>query len=674
MPVKVCVWVVAVAQYGERGVRNRLDFQVDLGGWAVQFAEAVKARDPQATFLLNLSLPDQHPYQERLAKLGPVQGATANDLEQSIARIPGHDVLLLYWVGHGILADATDRYLLCADSANTDSLHGIDLGSLLTRLRSRPYPRLQLGFLDVCAQEFPQPQSMSYGKPQAVGTEQYFYLSASAGLQTPLNPDKPGFSSTVISALAEAAGTFPPAPRALFDRLRIELDRLPMAARPFKYEWTDGSGDSFSRQHAGIDADTEGAAKAAGLSAAYFQHLWLAAKKSMAIDRLVDIVRNDGLAAHLNEVRQQAPLSVELQLLEDAWTRVEISQFVLPCCRRLGLSLAVWAGLAERIASLDELAFPTPGRDLDALLISVLDQMDQARGRDTFIRLLELAARESNKVAAEALRRKLGAHRLLKPRRKDAIKTLPPADGRVFLLAELTLDASPVSVAQAWIYVGDTSLGQRLTVEGAPSLAHQLDLLLGQVVARYYDKKIVVELMAPSDLLCVPSELLKISDPGLAITNWLEQQYPITVRWLDRMKTRQFAAQWIQISRSLRDRITAKTKLKCAWPDDVMDAHVVGLPFAGPSLADRDRNRKEFFTILVKGHPYMCWPRESTTNLPQFRQRVDTLVGASAIAELAPAFQVAKQQSDALMLDAVLLVDEPERNPYGPQLTEPIQG
>src|SRR4051812_15054511 len=109
---RVLAWIVAVERHTpSAAVPSPIDFAVPVSERALQWAEWLAARG--ADLLLNVSVPDGSAQRRRLDAIAQralnqprAHEATAAALHDALARVlqpPVADVLLLLWIGHGVM-------------------------------------------------------------------------------------------------------------------------------------------------------------------------------------------------------------------------------------------------------------------------------------------------------------------------------------------------------------------------------------------------------------------------------------------------------------------------------------------------------------------------------------------------------------------------------------------
>ncbi len=671
-------WIVAVEKYGTGGAGaapDGLDVQAPIGGWALDLAKVLLDRDAATKIVLNASLGPRAEYSERLEALQKrgvtPTGAARDDLENALASLEGKGTLLIYWVGHGIM-DPERRYLLCADSRRAGDLRVLSVDSLSTHFRSARFPRTQMGFFDCCAQVVGNPNVLNLGGDGKTATEQFLYYAASAAQVAAADTTREGFSSTVIQALT-ASQAFPPVPKPFFRMLGDRLDALPLATRPVKLQWTEGSGESWSRQGGAATAELN-EARRAKLGWSQFEHLWREAKLCTTADKLSIALRNREIPAFLDTLRKENPSAAAVDLVQDAWGRLAIELALEDKCVDLGLFWHDWLALYEQVCLLDLLGKADRLDDLPQLMLTVLDQANREKGWRSLIRLLELAARRAPNAKLLAA---IKGHANLGPLYEDAVRKLPKDNDRLYLLLGLNYEpnAKTASLAKSSLFSGgkpDPTWSEDLP---PGTLAEQINALIQRALER--EQSLVVELLLPNDLLSAPRAMLEIVNEDLDTRTWIEAEYAVVVRWHDRMKDKEgkyHPGTWRAAAKDARARADQVAKLVCAWSGEgKLDCNVVGLSFPGPSPADPKRNRGAFFQELLRGAPYMCWPRETPADTGVFRKAVCDLIERNDVARLPDALRDAKRQDTEALTDLILLIDEPERNPYDLRFQDPAQ-
>lgn len=675
-------WIVAIESYAPAaGDGASIDIGEPIGKLAVELATTIARRDPEACVVLSSSLPDTAQYRQLLAQVPDRvlrTGASQQALQDALSALRGEGTLLVYWISHGVMARGR-RLLLCADSRIAD-LRAIDVDSLLTHLRGDAYPRTQMGFFDACAQVVPDPAVLSLGGSGDRDTEQYFYFSAAAAQVASADTQTTGFSRTVVAALSDGERAFPPPPAELFAELGRRFDALQLSTRAFPLHWTTGSGTDWSSKGGADDAATARHAAAARCSAGEFEQLRVAAAGYIPDHVLCGALRDGDMELMLELLARAADDEVQLrgQLLSDAWGRLKLAREIEEVCLGIGLSWREWQDLRDQVVALDNLPTTPPPDSLPALLCKLLDQAKPQRGLDSCIRLLALAARRarrSGKGIATGFEQAARALPPLAGRWTRAVAHLPRADSRVFLLIGLHHDGASrtLSIVGSWLYLdNDMDTGWHVA-PSAGTLVEQVNELIQVAKVRHAESKLVVELLAPNDLLCSPRALFEMTDSELGTCTWLEAQSIFILRWHDRMKgaARFQPGTWMQQADHI-ERCTANTpELDIGWLGDPPQGHIVGIPFPGPAPDDLGRNRAAFFSALLQGAPWMCWPREVHDDEAAFKQRIRAFVhdhGALWPGQphrIAEALQQARSSgTDPLLCSLWLFIDDPRRNPY----------
>ena len=685
-------WIVAVEKYDG----PELDIKQPVAGWALDFADLMLNRGC-ATVVLSTSLSDVPAYAPRLLDLqnkGVVQTpADRAGIEFALDAIKGDGhtrpggTLFFYWVGHGIMAPS--RQLLCADSKKLSDLRSVTADSLLKRLRSPEFPRLQIGFFECCAQLVAvAPATLDLGGEGKAPTRQFFYHAASSGEFATGSTDKPGFSSTVLQALKGSA-TFPPEPPdAFFDSLKTSLGAIPLQTRPF-LQRTYESGDVWSSGDPAKADDVFDAARVAELALSQFDHLWHSLRSAnLKPIEIARAWRDERLPEFLADLRAAQPLIAAPDLFEKAAKQLRLQRHFEPLCLRLRLLFRDWLAVYDRVVAEDLIGKPERTEDLPQLMLSALDQMNPEFGLRSFIKLAEMAARRARKQepeASDALCRALAAHPRLAPLYQGVIEALPVENGPLYLLLSIDWDrdTQTASLAEAWTYPGVRGGCDKRELAAVGKLAQQINNVAQAVIKEFPERPLRVEMLAPNELLCTPRELLELVDTELEVSLWLEERYPITLRWRNRMIGKDntyLPGSWKQFGRAVRSSADKAASLACVWRPDsaaVGTCHVVGLSFAGPCPSDLRRNKPQFFAELLKGAPYMCWPRNPPQDIESFKRAAAELFGKSQLKSLP--IVLLEGRSNVLLRDLlsdlVVLIDDPDRNPWdsGNNLTETAQ-
>jgi hypothetical protein len=678
------LWIVAIERYGPVGSMDELNFPVPIGDYAFDLIQKVLARSPETRIVFNQSLPDDQANQDKLQSLHgtsvEIGGATAQDLREALGKLKFSDSLIIYWIGHGLMVN-NRRLMLSSESTAAGDLVTIEVDSILTRLRSADYAMKQIGFFDVCAHLYPTPPAtFSMGGDGGVPKDQFFYFSAAAAETAAINPGEPGFSSTVIDELSNPARPFPPDPVALFDELRKRFLALKLGSRAFPLQRTEHSGSEWTREGAGYSREIEKYASAADCDVTLFDHLRQQAGNTIALHELSEAVRHGRVDELIQRLREGSTDQHVPNLLQDAWNRTEIAERLERTSLRMRLTWSAWLSLYEQIVAIDRLQEGAAPDNLAHMYLKVLSQ-PRDRGRESLVRLLELAAQKirlGSVTRANELLMAVRRDAALGPIYAQAVQALPVPSGPVFLLLGISIPfEQPPSVEESWVYVnGEKDLSWK---HGSTetSLPRQINALVESAKRIYSERDLVVELLAPIELLCSPRELFEVKHSTMPVKIWLEKISAFTLRWHDRMKPGDefFSGTWKQRAAVTKRRVSQSPTLDCTWAGEAPGGHVVGIPFPGPSLDEQWRNGQEYFDLLATGEPYMCWPRNPPADLEAFKQKVSSFVSLhpaheSRFARLAEALKVAKATGDPVLGDLWLFVDEPERNPYDDQFVE----
>jgi hypothetical protein len=673
MPQNVIAWAVAVEKYGG----TDLNIKQPVGAWALEFAETM-LRKGASRVVLSTSLSFETEYRPRLEKLelsGSLRrtGATQADIQNALDQIQGGDALFLYWVGHGIMAPY--RQLLCADSTNATTTRSITVDSLLKRLRSTQFARLQIGFFESCAQVvMSTPASLDLGGVGNTPTQQYFYYAASAAETASASTARVGFSATVLQKLAEVP-VLPPPPDEFFGVLKAALNNLSGPTRPFQMERTDGSGDVWS---SGISLELtqiEEAAAVAQLTRSQFERLWQhAVKAGKSPVEFANALLAGRLAEFLADFGAVQPNSGEPKFLERAAEQLALEQAFEPLCLNLKLLWREWLAFYDRLVNEQLLSSSQSAIDLPGLLLNVLNQLDEEKRLRDFANLLELAARRSKDLSAsDELRNAMRSHKALGPAYASVLSKLSADDDRLYLLLDIDWEPNTkmASLKKAWIFPGLDGLFESREVPGSGELADQINTVVQRILEAYPERPLVIEVLSPNELLSMPAELLKMLDPEIEISTWLEAEHPVTLRWKARLqdKNNRYRGTWAQKAHAACDRAESAKSLACQWrPPAGAEGkyHVLALTFPGPCPAQPSRNKASFFSELVKGEPFMCWPRNEPADANKFRQASTEFFSTVSLKRLPSA--LCDGRSDPILVDLVVLIDLPQRNPYSNEL------
>ena len=672
MPLDVSAWLIAIEKY--EGAE--LNVKAPVGAWALDLAEILLKRGV-TSIVLSSSFNENATYAPRLAALqsaGVVRtGATQAEVQNALEKLRGKGALLIYWVGHGIMAP--ERQLLCADSRKASQLRVLSEDSLLKHLRSPEFPRLQIGFFECCAQIVAgSPAILDLGGDGKTDTRQFFFHAASATESATADSTRVGFSSTAIAALRDSA-EFPPESPSFFAGLIATMRALPLATRPFLLEWTDESGDKWSRYGQTHLDDISQEARVAHLLPSQFERLWREARKgdANALD-LAGAVLDDKLKAFTAGLDKGVA-----HLLTDAADQLALQREFEKPCLSLRLSWKDWLNVYDRLVIDNFIEKPEGIVDLQGLLLAALDRSNVENGRNIFVTLLELASRRvarQNPAAAAELTAALSQHASLGPVYTGVLAELPKQDSHIYLLLGLVWDpnAKLALLENARLFRGPDTGFEPRALPTSGTLAERINDVI-QNVKEAFDGDLVIELLVPNELLSTPRELLEVNYPGLPIRSWLEASHSISLRWHNRMKGSYDRGTWMQIARAARAHAENAQSLFCSWPPErtaVAGWHVAGLSIPGPCPSEPSRNGQAFFTELLKGFPYMCWPRNTVQDADAFRSAASELFGGSTL-NRAPLSLRERRQDHALLADLILFIDDPDRNPYLDTLTETAQ-
>ncbi|VTU15152.1 hypothetical protein H6CHR_00136 [Variovorax sp. PBL-H6] len=699
----ILAWIVAVECHAAPpGKRNSLDFKAPVSLRALEWAEWLRDR-AEVELLMNVSATPGSDEAARVDTLRPrlLNGAEAHRADAAslraslgkLARTPPADVLLLLWIGHGVMNNR-QRYLLTQDTEDLENLQSWDLDSLLQHLRSARMPPLQIGAIDSCAQVISdRPGNVQLSGTGKTSRLQHFYFSSTAAAIASLNPFEPTLASMALDVLK--AIEWPPSPRPLDALL---MDRVAgLASRPVRFEWTQGSGDQWSSRFGSGDDDRAMAANArrAQLSEVLFRHLWLdLASTGETPAALAKAIRGDTLEALAKKIEGNAPDAPEPDLLRDAWDRVKLVQQWAPRLATLGLSVPQWTELARHLANEDARHAPQFA-ELRELLLWSLDMnrdvtRNQGRAHAALLRLMLMAMNQAAEPGAPArstdaaarLDAELKADPLMAPLLAAVQPTADLPKGSVVIYIELEHRANALepSVQRYWL-LRDSVIepGADLELEGP--MGEQLNTLINHV-QRDEARPVRVELLAPFLLLCGQREWLSYSvdigeltgnpaDTGAALQRVeLDAVWPICWRWKERLQGKEAKLQpalWQQRGRQAQERARASEQLHCRFDDEQRaagedEAHVLGLIYLPPSPSQRGRNLGKFFKHLIDGEPYMVWPGAEPDDAAAFKNTVRAWLAGQRLNKLPEA--LCQARSGSKLPELVLFLDEPDRNPY----------
>jgi hypothetical protein len=415
----VLAWVVAVECHKPQGDKPcPIDFKQPVSRRALEWADWL-LQQPGVKLQMNVSARPGSAEAAHLARLKPqlLNAASAHEAGAAAlgaalkraANAAGEDVLLLVWIGHGVMHNR-QRFLLHADTEDADNLESWELDSLLQRLRGAKAPPLQLGVFDTCAQVVSEaPGSQSLGGAGKTVRAQHCYFASTAAAIASLNPFEPTVASLLLQALQGAAWPPQAAQMAALDAT-LQAQLAALRSRPVRLEWTQGSGDLWSTREADgkQNAAIAQQARRSGYSETLFRHLWRELQGSGdLLGRLAQALRGAKVDALADELAALDPDASEPDLLRDAWQRVQQVERWAPRADALRLSLPQWAELASQLIDQDARVEEPVFSELRELLLWALDLGGKSRrAQAAFVRLLWLAAalarRDGGAVAAAA--------------------------------------------------------------------------------------------------------------------------------------------------------------------------------------------------------------------------------------------------------------------------------
>lgn len=703
----VLAWVVAVERHSARNGRpSPLDFKSPVARRALEWAEWL-VDQPNTRLLLNVNSAPGSAEHSRVQALLPrllntadahsAAPAALHNAVDEITREPaaGDDTLLLLWIGHGVISNRR-RFLLHEGAVDAANLRTWDLDTLLQRLRSKGAPMQQLGVFDSCAEYGSQrPGYEELSPPQRpVQNSQFFYFAATAGAAASANPFEPTLASLALGSLQGIS--WPPQAQDLDAQLQPQMRKLP--SRPFRREWTSGSGDSWSSVNDG--ADEGGAteqqlrqhARISGATEVAFRHLWIEVARTGLTPKELALAlrepqvgatpeRHRGLEKLAKRLARKLPDSAAPQALLDAWQRVLRVEPWLNLTDDLCLTLPQWLEIARRVASPDGRQPPDFG-EISELLLWMLNMAGRDKSKDALLSLLLLAARQAREAggaarqSADALETQLAQNAELAARLPAVRQRLLPPSRPVVLCIELDLPVhpKPPAIVRHWI-VRDDEVERMETPELDGDLGRQLNTLINAVQLKER-APVRIELLAPFLMLCGDAEWLTYSYPGSgdagalpAGRKALDTLWPISMRWKDRMKDDNpewQAGRWHARAPQVQCLVQPGSKLACRFDNDdddaTADGPVRGLLYLPPSPQFRTRHLAEFRDALLDGDPYMLWPQEDPADPQAFKAAVCAWLQHHGLADLPEALQKARGKRQLPPL--VLFIDEPDRNHY----------
>lgn len=691
----VLAWIVAVECHrpAAGGAANVLDLGSPISRHALDWAEWVMTQ-PGTQLLLNVSATPGSEEAGRVQRLKPralnpeqVHLAGSNALYDALQLLEEAqaDTLLLLWIGHGVMR-GRERCLVHQDARSFDTLRSWGVDSLLTRLRGKHAPALQIGVIDSCAERL----ELNPGKedvPEAEGSDecaQHYYFSAPANGRVSLNPFGPTLASTALQGLKSIA--WPPQAKALHDTLQEPMATL--ASRPVPFEWTTVSGDLVSRRgRGGQDGDALIARHAldARMPEAVFKHLWQQLKPGqLDAAELAQALRSKRLRALANKLRVQWPDNAAA--LRRAWARVlRMEHWVAPL-GDLGLAFAHWRDLAQQLCGDNGHLAPPSFTNLRELLLWTLDLGGDpgdggARADAALLRLMVLAAKEAQRSVPGS---EPAVQRLRSLwQQDDALVALLP---RVELAAALAQRPPVLLIELEWKPNGkEPSIGKHWLLRDGQIEPRKKPLLKGFVgaqlnalindVVKQLGRLPRVELLVPAELLSGRREWVSYcfdgTAPGPANPGQeLDTLVPICWRWRDRMlgnNANWQPALWQLRAKDARQRAHDSNSLRCDFEDEppvpsAAPAELLGLVCQPPGPAEPGARRQQFLQALVRGHPYMLWPAGDPGNVPALKAQVKNWLAAQKLLHLPESWRDAR--SVGLLPQMVLFIDEPDRNPY----------
>jgi len=678
----VLAWIIAVERHSPEG-GSPLDFKVPISRRALECAEWLRGR-PGLRLLLNISAA---PTSEELKRIDALRPAALNSEQahradaaslhhslQLVKTAPVADLLLLVWIGHGVMRDR-QRFLIHQDARDPSNLRSWEVDSLLQNLRTAPGPELQIGVFDTCAQHIDAaPGSELLGGSGKAQRRQHFYFASTAGAFATVNPNESTLASLALEALQ--AHEWPPQPGPFGETLQAVMSRL--SSLPVAWEWTQGSGDAWSSRDtdAELDARIAQAARQSEIGEACFRHLWRELTPPQRASDLAKAIRVGTVDRFVDELEAEWPNTAEA--LRHAWARVQrITPWVKPLAA-LGLVLPQWMELAGRLSDYDGRTAP-PFTELRQLLLWAVDMEGDdgsgvGRGEAALLRLIVMAMREAERLviasrpACGRVRQQLEADGAFAPLLAQLEASMPVQRGPLVLLVELDLPANsrtPV-IARHWL-LRDHTLGPGLKLRLKGAVGDQLNTLIHHVMAAHLGT-LRVELLAPLELLVGRREWVSYryddtDDDGIG----LDTLVPICWRWRDRMKgkdPRWQAPLWQRDAPSVRERVSRSASLSCRFDDEQAGAaaDVLGLTWPPPGPAETGGRRGQFVQALVRGHPYMLWPTSVQADTRELKKQVKTWLAEQTLLQLPERYRDAR--SNGLLPHVVLFFDEPERNPY----------
>lgn len=679
----VLTWIVAVEQYTppDGAAKSDLDFPTPVSRRALEWAEWLTTQS-DIRLLLNIAVPAGSAERTRLEKLTPLAVnaaeahlATAAALRSALRVVttpPIADVLLLLWIGHGVMNERR-RFLLVQDASDPTTLHSWDVHSLLQRLRSGDGPALQIGAFDACAQRLETPPHEDLGGDGSAQRRQHYYFAATAAAVAAPTVLEDSVASILLDGLK--AGPWPPEPAPLHVLVQGRMDKL--ASGPIRWEFTTGSGDLWSApgSSAEVDARIKQAARAADMHETLFRHLF---KELDGTGRTPAELAQAVLA---DTVTAFAGGGLAATLLPAALQRVRrVAPWVTPLTR-LHLGLPHWNELASRVAADDGRTTPRFAELIEVLLWAIdMGVTTDQRGERAFLKLLLLAGKEATRsvpgsaAATKALEDLIEADAAFAPLLADAKAAATLSERPLVLLVELLLPqggGAPV-LGKAWL-LQDVTLepAPEIELDGPPGL--QLITLIEHVRTRT-QRPLRVQLLAPTELLCGSREWVsycfdETDDAADAVD--IDTLVPMSWRWRDRLLKKadpRFAhGNWRARAQQAQLQARQRASLICRFDDEPpapggAAADLLALSARPPGPSDRGPRRATFMKTLVQGHPYMVWPAGDTADVAQLKAAVVAWLNQQQFLDLPEGYAACRGAGG--LPNLVLFLDEPEHNPY----------
>jgi hypothetical protein len=660
------VWLVAIESHtGRDGAPSDLDIAAPVAETALDVA-AHFASMQDVSVRMNIAHSGRH--EERLKQLQAhprltIADACLQELSRSINEARGYDCVVMYWVGHGV-QDGNDRLLLAQDSRSQNDTETLDFSSVLAYWRDAAFPPLQIGFVDTCAQSL-KPSSRKTFEGGAASREQHFIFSASAGEFASTLGEQNPFPRVVLDALKEAG--WPVKGRDLIDAIADRLEETPGNSRTTVWR-TIGSGDTWAQLTATPQSrELRSQARRAQVSLGEMQHLFEAAGGAASPAELANALMQ-GRQDELVEALGARPGALDAaQDLAFAFERFRIGQRMQQPLRDLGLRDAMLRELAVDVLRFADRPAKLESDDIEGVALQVLDLVQTDRGIQAFLRLLLQAARLAavqRPKEARKLRDLLEGEDWSKAHVAQVEKDLP-ADGPFHLQVSVRLDAAKVCavIEDAWLHDGLRHQHLEVPDDKLP-FSYQLSALIES--ASRPPHGVVVELLLPNALLCMPKSWLQTTNQALGTTSCVEANWPVIVRWKDRLipanATDYNAARWKTRSEALRKKLIGNPQLICSPPANSDDAHFRLLGKKGPAPHER-APRPEFFEVLLEGHPFISWPRVAVPDEKAWIEEVRAVIEKQSIDNIPQMIQRRKKPDDSLS-ELVLMIDEPRRNPF----------